>query len=190
MEFNKEFNIVINQIKKFFKNKNYQELYLKNDVIPYTDKNFFYLKYMNDNVFPIVEFQLNGDKNELRKIEMELLDYLEFNMTQDENFKYELNYPKSDNSNICKKYNVKKLENKHKKIIEKDFGKVFFLENFSEKNVNKIDVIIHGVDTIISEEKINRKELNKFLDNSLFLRSGGYINLSEMISAMKLSGLI
>jgi aspartyl/asparaginyl-tRNA synthetase len=182
----------------------------------------------HDRIFPMFEFELKGGIGELRKIEIELLEYLGFR-------KNEIGeYPADDYDNICKKYGVDELEHEHEEQLEKDYGSVFFLENFPERtspfwnmrlqenktHSNKIDVIIHGIETIGSAERsINKEEmkdkfktisdggyadilyaqfgkervnneLEEFLKNDFFPRSGGGIGVTRMIRAMKLSNLL
>ena len=118
--------------------------------------------------------------------------------------------------------------------MEKDHGPVFFLENFPERtspfwnmklqedkvHSNKIDVILHGIETIGSAERSTskeemrenfltisdggyanilfaqfgkarvEKELDDFLSKDFFERSGGGIGVTRMIRAMKLSNLL
>jgi aspartyl/asparaginyl-tRNA synthetase len=175
------------------------------------------------------EFELKGGIDELRKVEMELLDYLGFNVEGEK-----MNYPRDDYDNICKKYDVDELEHEHEEMLEKDYGKAFFLENFpqrtspfwnmklhaSKEHSNKIDVIMHGIETIGSAERATNKEemkemfktisdggyantlyaqfgkdrvekeLEEFLNYNFFQRCGGGIGMTRMIRAMKLSNLI
>ena len=183
----------------------------------------------HDKIFPMFEFELKGGIDELRKVEMELLDYLGFNKEGET-----MTYPRDDYDNIAKKYDVDELDHIHEEYIERDFGKAFFLENFprrtspfwnmkhteDKEHANKIDVIIHGIETIGSAERSNdpsqmkemfntisdggyanilfaqfgkervEKELEDFLKKDFFQRSGGGIGMTRMIRAMKLSNLI
>ncbi len=222
------------------------QMWLENYLLTYPEEKGFFCvstSYRNepnpvpgrhDKIFPMFEFELKGGMDELRKVEMELLDYLGFNMTKDENIRNELDYPRDDYDNICKKYNVNELEHEHEEQLEKDYGNVFFLENFPERtspfwnmklnddkeHSNKIDVIIHGIETIGSAERSTNKEemrtkfktisdggyanilyaqfgkervekeLEDFLNYEFFQRSGGGIGMTRMIRAMKLSNLI
>ena len=183
----------------------------------------------HEKIFPMFEFELKGGIDELRKVEMELLDYLGFNKEGET-----MTYPRDDYDNIAKKYDVAELDNIHEEYIERDYGKAFFLENFprrtspfwnmkhseDKEHANKIDVIIHGIETIGSAERSNDpsqmkemfytisgggnanilfanfgqervdKELDDFLKKDFFQRSGGGIGMTRMIRAMKLSNLI
>lgn len=222
------------------------QMWLENYLLTYPEEKGFFCvstSYRNepnpvegrhDKIFPMFEFELKGGMDELRKVEMELLDYLGFNMANDENIRLELNYPRGDYDDICEKYGVEELEHEHEEQIEKDFGSAFFLENFPERtspfwnmklnedkvHSNKIDVIIHGIETIGSAERSTNKEemrekfktisnggyanilyaqfskerveaeLEKFLEYDFFERSGGGIGMTRMIRALKLSNLL
>ena len=182
----------------------------------------------HDKIFPMFEFELKGGMDELRKVEKELLEYLGFR-------KGDLgDYHGDDYYKVCEKYGVEELEHEHEEQLEKDYGSVFFLENFPERtspfwnmklqddkvHSNKIDVIIHGIETIGSAERSTSKEemkekfetiseggyantlyaqfskervqneLEDFLKHDFFERSGGGIGMTRMIRAMKLSNLI
>ena len=182
----------------------------------------------HDKIFPMFEFELKGGMDELRKMEKELLEYLGFQKNENGE------YPADDYDNICGKYGVDELEHEHEEQLEKDYGSVFFLENFPERtspfwnmklqedkvHSNKIDVILHGIETIGSAERSTSKEemkekfntiseggyanilyaqfgkerveneLEEFLKKDFFERSGGGIGMTRMIRAMKLSNLI
>ena len=182
----------------------------------------------HDRIFPMFEFELKGGMDELRKVEGELLDYLGFKRLYDGSF------PTGDYDDVAKEYDVDELENEHEERLEKEHGPVFFLENFPERtspfwnmrlhksNVhsNKIDVILHGIETIGSAERSIdpvtmkdtfytisngdyanllfaqfgkdrvEKELEEFLKKDFFERSGGGIGVGRMIRAMRLSNLL
>ena len=118
--------------------------------------------------------------------------------------------------------------------MEHDYGKVFLLKNFPNKtspfwnmkqngdgvHANKVDVIIHGIETIGSAErscstqemreqfyKISdggyanilfsnftkervQKELEDFLEFEFIERCGGGIGVTRMIRALKLSNIL
>lgn len=181
----------------------------------------------HDKIFPMFEFELKGGIDELRKVEQELLHFLGFRKIDGE-------YPRGDYEDVCKKYDVDELEHEHEEQLETDHGPVFFLENFPErtspfwnmrlhesgKHSNKIDVILHGMETIGSAERSTNtqdmehmfrtisngdyantlyaqfskerveNELNEFLQKKFFERSGGGIGVTRMIRAMKLSNLL
>ena len=183
----------------------------------------------HDRIFPMFEFEIKGGMDELRKVEKELLDYLGFTPKEDGS------YPNGDYDQVCEDFGgVDELENVHEELLEKNHGPVFFLENFPERtspfwnmklqenktHSNKIDVILHGIETIGSAERSTdpvtmkdkfytisnggyanllfaqfgkervEKELNDFLKKDFFERSGGGIGVTRMIRAMKLSNLL
>ena len=222
------------------------QMWLENYLLTYPEEKGFFCvstSYRNepnpipgrhDKIFPMFEFELKGGIDELRKVEMELLDYLGFNKSDDEKSIKKLDYPCDDYDNICKEYGVDELEHEHEKMLEKDYGEVFFLENFPERtspfwnmrlhddkvHSNKIDVIMHGIETIGSAERSTNKEemkdkfrtisdggyantlyaqfgkervekeLEEFLNYEFFQRAGGGIGMTRIIRAMKLSNLI
>lgn len=193
---NKDFDKANNMLKSFFKGiKGFKELNRQNELCldnyllkQPEEKGCFCLSksYESKNEGDInekilFEFEINGSLDELRKIKMELLDYLGFNMAEYENIRLDLNYPICDYYKICKKYGVEELKQEHEKQIEKDFGKILFLEKFPEKSTSsdkndgkKIDVIIHGQKTISSSESIIDKELIR--ENFKTIYNGKYAN--------------
>ena len=217
------------------------QMWLENYLLTYPEENGYFCvstSYRNepnpvpgrhDKIFPMFEFELKGGMDELRKVEGELLRYLGFNILDDKK-----DYPRGDYDDICKKYGVDDLDHEHEEELEKDYGRIFFLENFPERtspfwnmrlnedgvHANKIDVIMHGIETIGSAERSSNKEdmkekfrtisdggyantlyaqfgkervekeLDDFLNYNFFQRSGGGIGVTRMIRAMKLSNLI
>lgn len=173
-------------------------------------------------IFPMFEFELPGGIEELLQLETELLEYLDF---EKDRFVYKTYDQLKDY------YKTKELTNKDENKMEKDFGPVVFCRDFpiytspfwnmrskSETHANKIDVIIHGNETIGSAERSSdtvqmreqfhtisqgkyaeklydlfgkkrvEKELNEFLGLSFFPRSGGGIGLTRLCDAMKKGG--
>ena len=184
----------------------------------------------HDLIFPMFEFESKGDMNDMIQLEKELLEHLGFSRDM-----YPDNlYPEGDYNDVAKKYEVDILEHEHETQLEKDHGPVFFLKNFPERTspfwnmgrnddgetAKKIDVIIHGIETIGSaqrscDKEMMRKqfneisngeyanmlfsqfskervlgEMNEFLSKEFFPRYGGGIGMTRMIRAMKLSKLI
>ena len=190
-------------------------------------------------IFLMFEFEIKGGIEELEKMECELLEFIGFKLNTYENG--ETYYHGDNYKNVAVKYDVKELENEHEAQLEKDYGPVFFLKNFpnytspfwnmaqneepqeSEQmkdTAKKIDVIIHGMETIGSAERSCDKEemrrqfktisegeyaqilydkfteervnaeLDEFLKFEFFKRSGGGIGLTRLIRGMKMSGLM
>src|SRR6056300_1366844 len=220
------------------------QMWLEHYLLEHPDENGFFCvstSYRNepdpvpgrhDRIFPMFEFELKGGMDELRKIEGELLDYLGFQRKEDGTF------PSDDYDNVCKTYGVDvqtgELENEHEEKLGEDHGPIFFLENFpkrtspfwnmklhdSKLHSNKIDVIMHGIETIGSAERSCdpqamrdtfytisggeyantllaqfgkarvEAELEEFLKKPFFERSGGGIGVTRMIRAMRLSDLL
>lgn len=186
----------------------------------------------HDKIFPMFEFEIKGGMDDLQKIEEELLEFLGFpKFGEVSGTKY---YPEGNYVDVAEKYKVKELENEHEEELYKEYGPVFFLKNFpnytspfwnmqqqeTEDAANKIDVLLHGMETIGSAERSTdpaemrkqfytiseggyskilfdtftkervEKELEEFLSFNFFKRSGGGIGLTRLIRAMKLSNLL
>ena len=184
----------------------------------------------HDKIFPMFEFELKGGMEELVQLERELLQHLGFKTPSGDT-----EYPRDKYVNIAEKYGVKELENEHEERLETDYGSVFFLTDFPnytspfwnmkqsdevEGEAKKVDVIIHGIETIGSAErscdteemvrqfktisdgqyadilysKFSKErvetELDEFVKHKFFKRSGGGIGITRMIRALKLSNLI
>jgi aspartyl/asparaginyl-tRNA synthetase len=178
----------------------------------------------HDKIFPMFEFEMKGTMDDMVQLEKDLLTHLGFTDTHHED----------DYDNIAKQYGVEELEHEHEAALETDYGNVFFLKNFPNhtspfwnmkqhadgKNAYKVDVILHGVETIGSAQRstdVNEmrnmfynisdgqyanilfsnftkerveKELNEFLEFDFFERCGGGIGVTRLIKAMKLSNLL
>ena len=175
----------------------------------------------HDKIFPMFEFEMHGGMEELKKLEDELLDHLGFNKHYENK-----DYPSTDYDDIAEKYNVEVLENEHEEQLNEDDGpertSPFWNMQLheSKKHANKIDVILHGIETIGSAERSTNpedmrntfltisdgeyakmlydnfgeervnNELEEFLKLDFFPRSGGGIGVTRMIRALKLSNLI
>lgn len=178
----------------------------------------------HDKIFPMFEFEIKGGMDEMVQLEKDLLRHLGF----------EGEYHEDDYDNISHKYGVEELEHEHEARLNEEYGPVFFLKNFPNhtspfwnmkqksdgKHAYKVDVILHGVETIGSAQRSSsieemRKmfynisdgqyanilfsnftkerveaELNEFLSHNFIERSGGGIGVTRMIRAMKLSNLL
>jgi aspartyl/asparaginyl-tRNA synthetase len=171
-------------------------------------------------IFPMFEFELKGGLEELQQFETEMLEYLGFG--DESGFHYKTY------DDLKSHYKTKELTHKHENRMESDFGPIVFCRDFPKytspfwnmknKNgthANKIDVIIHGNETIGSAERSSsakdmaegfytiskgkyaqklfdlfgkvrvEKELKEFLALNFFPRSGGGIGVTRMIDAIK-----
>jgi aspartyl/asparaginyl-tRNA synthetase len=181
----------------------------------------------HEKIFPMFEFELKGNMEDMIALERELLEFLGFGNKE--------TFASSNYDDVCKKYNATELDNDHEDILCKENGPIFFLTMFpnftspfwnmklndeSTKHANKVDVIIHGMETIGSAQRSNdpdemRKqfysisdgkyaqilfdnftkervetELDEFLKFNFIERSGGGIGLTRLVRGMKLSGLL
>ena len=178
-------------------------------------------------IFPMFEFESKGNVQDLQQMQIDLLDHLGFEKTNG-------SYPEGNYFDVCKQYKTEELDHDHELQLEKDYGPVFFLKNFpfytspfwnmkadfTTQNSNKIDVILHGIETIGSAERSTNKdemremfytisdgqykdilyntfgkervdkELDEFLDRDFFPRYGGGIGVTRMIRAMEQSQLM
>ena len=218
------------------------QMWLENYLLDHPEEKGFYCvstSYRNepnpvegrhDKIFPMFEFETHGGMDVLLELEKGLLEHLGFTKDMYENNEY----PEGDYDDVADKYGVEILEHEHETKLEEDHGPVFFLKNFPEQtspfwnmgrnesgtHANKVDVIIHGIETIGSAERSCDKEsmrqmfnsisngeyantlyaqfgkervqreLNDFLSKDFMPRFGGGIGMTRMIRAMKLSNLI
>lgn len=181
----------------------------------------------HDLIFPMFEFESKGTMMDLIRMENELLHHIGF-----KKHPHRSKYPEGNYTDMAKRYNVEELDHEHELMLEKDFGPVFLLKNFpyhtspfwnmkKDGDVSsKVDVILHGVETIGSAERSCDKdemreqfksisdgkyagllyeqfgkqrvdrEMDEFLDRDFFPRYGGGIGVTRMIRAMELSKII
>ncbi|NBU21326.1 transposase [bacterium] len=173
-------------------------------------------------IFPMFEFESAGDFFELKKLEKELLGFLGFKEPSS------LSY-----QSICQKYNIDVIEAEHETQLAYEYGSCISLEHFpgytnpfwnmksqDGYTYSKIDVLLHGMETIGSAERETDKEkmrdrfhriekgeysallFNKFgkervmseletyLSLPMMKRFGGGIGLTRLERAMKLEGLL
>jgi aspartyl/asparaginyl-tRNA synthetase len=179
-------------------------------------------------IFPMFEFEFPGNVADLALMEAELLIYLGFDHRQTYR-----NYEQ-----ICSEYSVSIIDSELEGKLAEELSNSLFLMNFPERTspfwnmsrwetdheyagtAKKIDVILHGQETIGSAERScdpelmreiffsieNGKyaeklfdlfgygrvidELNEFLSNKFIPRVGGGIGITRLIRAMELSNLI
>jgi aspartyl/asparaginyl-tRNA synthetase len=170
-------------------------------------------------IFPMFEFEARGDFNELKKLEEELLLFLGFEQAVPVLY-----------TDMCKKYDTQLIEAEHETMMAREMGTVISLEKFPAPTqpfwnmkyagngiYNKIDVLLHGMETIGSAERetdkdsmkeqffaisqgrysqllFNKfgkervlKELDEYLAHNMFPRYGAGIGLNRLARAMELS---
>jgi len=171
-------------------------------------------------IFPMFEFELPGTIKDLEKFETELLEHLGFGKEKDFHYK--------TYDELKTHYKTDELTHQHEAEMAKDFGPIVFCEEFpistspfwnmkrkGEDYAHKIDVIMHGHETIGSAERSTNvdemrqefhtisggeyaqklfklfgkkrvlNELDNFLSHDFFPRTGGGIGVTRMINAMK-----
>jgi len=111
----------------------------------------------HDLIFPMFEFETHGNMDDLRRMEIELLESLGFGSPD--------TYICKEYDEMTSRYGVKEIGAEQEAAIHKDFGPVFFLTRFPQHTspfwnmkkvgdyANKIDVILYGVETIGSAER-------------------------------------
>lgn len=178
----------------------------------------------HDLIFPMFEFEMPGEMSDLERFEKKLCEFL--GLGKADEF-HSIRYQKA-----ADKYGVLELEHEHEQALQRDYGDVVFLTDFPiytspfwnmRKNgntANKIDVIIHGIETIGSAERSTtpeemhhqfhtisdgkyagklfslfgrervEKELDEFLALQHFPRFGGGIGLTRLIAKLREHGIL
>ncbi len=178
----------------------------------------------HDLIFPMFEFEMPGVMRDLENLERELCEYLGFGGAID--------FHSIQYRDAAAKYMTVELDYAHERALHRDYGEIVLLTDFPiytspfwnmRKNgdtANKIDVIIHGIETIGSAERSTNpeemhkqfhtisegkyagklfelfgrerveKELDEFLVLDHFPRFGGGIGLTRFIKGMKASNLL
>lgn len=175
----------------------------------------------HNRIFPMFEFESHGGFEELKKLEEELLVFLGFE--QPIPILYE---------QACAKYETEIIEAHHETALSQEISPVISLEKFPSRTqpfwnmkyngngiYNKIDVLLHGMETIGSAERETDKdtmrdgffamthgkyaqllftkfgkervlsELEEYLSLTMFTRFGGGIGLTRLARAMELAGM-
>ncbi len=181
----------------------------------------------HDKIFPMFEFEMKGGLDDLLSMERDLLEHLGFGARD--------SFTEIDYDKLATKYQTEELEHEHEAKMCEEYGNAVLLKMFPnntspfwnmsqsstvEGHANKVDVIIHGMETIGSAERSTsvdemrdqfykiseggyakilfsnftkervEEELEEFLKYDFFQRSGGGIGMTRMIRAMKLSNLL
>ena len=179
----------------------------------------------HQKIFPMFEFESKGDMDDLIELEDQFLTFLGF----------EKDSAYCTYNDLCERYNVDHLEAEHETKMNKEISNKLFLKYFPQRShpfwnmkqneedkdlYNKVDVILHGQETIGSaerscnaEEMRNNfhsisngeyanllfskfteervvKELDEYLSLDFFPRFGAGIGVTRMARAMKLEGLL
>ena len=142
----------------------------------------------HDKIFPMFEFEMKGDMEEMMKMEVELLTFLGFGKYYEGK-----KYPEGDYIDIAKLYGVKELEHNHEEEIYHQYGPVYFLKNFPNYSspfwnmkqahnssvegghAKKIDIIINGIETIGSAQRSTDKDDMKKQFHEI--SNGNYANI-------------
>tara|TARA_R100001594_G_scaffold87796_1_gene122100 strand:- start:8155 stop:8979 length:825 start_codon:yes stop_codon:yes gene_type:complete len=134
----------------------------------------------HQKIFPMFEFESKGNMKGLINLEDELLEFLGF-----ENDSVYCTY-----DGLCERYGVEHLEAEHETIMSKEISNKLFLkffpqrshpfwnmkQNDKDKNLyNKVDVILHGQETIGSAER--SCDANEMYENFMSISDGQYANL-------------
>jgi len=126
-------------------------------------------------IFPMFEFESKGVMEDMVKLELELLNYLGFDIP------VEVNY-----DDVCEEYGgIPILEDEHESRMWKEKSSVISLQNFplrtnpfwnmkhNENSIfNKVDVILYGQETIGSAERSCDPE--EMRHNFYTIERGGY----------------
>ena len=182
----------------------------------------------HDKIFPMFEFESHGDIDDMIDLETDLLNHLGFN---DGNTKSD--YARITYDDASEKYGVDELDYKEEEALCRDLDDCTFLTHFPQRThpfwnmryagdgiYNKVDIIMHGMETIGSAERSCDKfwmrnqfhtisdgeyanllfnhfgkkrvedELEEYLSFDMFDRFGGGIGVTRMVSAMKSAGLL
>lgn len=176
-------------------------------------------------IFPMFEFELKGNIEDLKKFETELLEYMGFGARD--------GYFYKTYDELKEFYKTEELSHEDENKMQQDFGPVVFCMDFpvytspfwnmkknGDTHAHKIDVIMHGHETIGSAERSSNKdemresfytisegkyaeklfelfgkerveaELNDFLELPFFPRVGGGIGMTRIINAFEKQGLL
>lgn len=184
-------------------------------------------------IFPMFEFESIGNMTDLLNLEIELCQHLGFKTgLTSVPFIGDQKYPQVQYTQVSEKYNSPILTADHETQLQQDYGDCVFLTHFPEHTspfwnmkrsdnlANKVDVIMHGIETIGSAERETsvdtmrhrfystsngeyakllyahfgrervEAELEDFLSLNFFPRYGGGIGITRLIRALKLNNML
>ncbi len=178
----------------------------------------------HDLIFPMFEFETHGGIDRLISLERNLCENLGFGSSE--------SFSMKSYADVALEFDTREIEAEHEEKICEEYGNVVFLTHFPQytspfwnmrkvgDKANKVDVIIHGIETIGSAERSTdpeemkhqfhtisdghyadtlfsrfgkervTQELEDFLNFDFFPRIGGGIGVTRMIRALKLEGVI
>ncbi len=182
----------------------------------------------HDKIFPMFEFESHGGMDAMIELETELLNHLGFNKGNNKEDYASITY-----DDASEKYGVSELDYEEEEALCKDLDPCTFLTHFPLRThpfwnmkhagdgiYNKVDVIMHGMETIGSAERATdvqemrdqfhnisdgeyanllynhfgkkrvEDELEEYLALDMFQRYGGGIGVTRMVAAMKAAGLL
>ena len=187
----------------------------------------------HDKIFPMFEFESHGSMDDMIKLEKELLHHLGFNILDDELTLAD--FPEITYDEASERYDVELLDYEEEEMLckEASYGNCVFLKDFPLRThpfwnmkhkgdgiYSKVDVIMHGMETIGSAERATdveemreqfhnisdgeyanllynhfgkkrvEDELEEYLALDMFERFGGGIGVTRMVSAMKSEKII
>ncbi|MDP3734953.1 MAG: amino acid--tRNA ligase-related protein [bacterium] len=171
-------------------------------------------------IFPMFEFESRGGIDDLRELEVELCEHLGFGLRE--------SFVHQSYEAATAHYGTDDITSREELRIADDFGPVFFLGQFPVRTspfwnmrkdgdyARKIDVILHGMETIGSAERSSdsaemreqfyaisggryagllhekfgrervEREFDGFLSFNFFPRFGGGIGMTRLIRALKM----
>ena len=127
------------------------------------------------SAFALLDFELQGGYDSLLSLENELCEYLGYGSRK--------TYGSGDYLDVAKKYGVEELDDEHEEALAKEYGPVYFLQNFPTKDAfwnmkrdgniaKKCDVLLSGWETIGSAERSCNPE--EMLRDFYYISDGKY----------------
>lgn len=118
----------------------------------------------HDIIFPLFEFEMRGDMEELIKMEQDLLEHLGYSRDK---------FQRDEYRNIANDFGTKELEHEHETKLYTDRSSTYFITDFPEftdpfwnmkrsrsnDTAKKTDVILSGQETIGSAERETDPEI-------------------------------